>query len=126
MPWAVAAGELIAQEHKVSSKLELSLLGCRRTPVSWRISLTDTISRLALISGTRPRPWSMRRRSNWKLRPCGRFYCSWPPAAITFWAVPEYRNNLSSRWTDSASGESVEAQRSTSARRVAASICCHA
>ena len=96
----------------------LSLLACSRSAASWRISRTDTISRLPLISGTSPSAGSRRRRSNWKVRPCGRFCCNWPWLAITFCGVPESRSSLSSRWIDSASGASVEAQRSRSAWRV--------
>lgn len=62
-----------AQEHSASSKAQSSLLVCRRSSSSWRIMRMETISRLPLISGMNPRAGSKASRSNWKVRPCGRF-----------------------------------------------------
>lgn len=60
------------QAHKVSSNSAFSAALCTRSSSSRRIIRTDTIRRLALISGTKEELRSSRRRSKWKVRPCGR------------------------------------------------------
>ena len=61
------------QAHKVSSNAALSVQACRWQSSICSIKRTDTIRRLPLISGTSPRDGSMYSRSNWKVRPDGRF-----------------------------------------------------
>src|SRR5690606_27644152 len=51
--------------QSVSSKGVSCVLACRRSSASCRMSRTETMRRLPLISGTRPSLGSMRRRSSW-------------------------------------------------------------
>ena len=53
------------QAHKVSSKGASAAVSLGRLSVSPCINRTDTSSRFSDISGTSPRPPSMRRRSSW-------------------------------------------------------------
>jgi len=62
-----------AYAHRVSSNAASSLQACRRPSPSSRMSRTETIKRLPLISGIRFSAGSMRSRSSWKVRPWGRF-----------------------------------------------------
>ena len=62
-----------AYAHKVSSNAASSLHACKRPSASSRMSRTETIKRLPLISGIRFSAGSMRSRSSWKVRPWGRF-----------------------------------------------------
>lgn len=62
-----------AYAHRVSSNAASSLQACKRPSASNRISRTETIKRLPLISGIRFSAGSMRSRSSWKVRPWGRF-----------------------------------------------------
>ena len=59
--------------HKVSSNAASSLQACKRPSASSRMSRTETIKRLPLISGIRFSAGSMRSRSSWNVRPWGRF-----------------------------------------------------
>src|SRR3989344_5511901 len=73
-----------AQAQSVNSKLASVSDAILSLPsASGRIRRMDTIRRLALISGTRPRAGSMRRRSRWKLRESLRFCWYWPQGAAT-------------------------------------------
>ena len=62
-----------AYAHKVSSNAASSLQACKRPSASSRMSRTETIKRLPLISGIRFSAGSMRSRSSWNVRPWGRF-----------------------------------------------------
>ena len=66
-------GHAKAYAHRVSSNAASSLQACKRPSASSRMSRTETIKRLPLISGIRFSAGSMRSRSNWKVRPWGRF-----------------------------------------------------
>ena len=52
------------QEQSVSSNDTSALTACRRSSLSCRINLTETIKRLPLISGIKPKLGSIRSRSN--------------------------------------------------------------
>ena len=62
-----------AYAHRVSSNAASSLQACKRPSASSRMSRTETIKRLPLISGIRFSAGSMRSRNSWKVRPWGRF-----------------------------------------------------
>ncbi len=62
-----------AYAHRVSSNAASSLQACKRPSASSRMSRTETIKRLPLISGIRFSAGSMRSRSSWNVRPWGRF-----------------------------------------------------
>lgn len=69
----VVSWMLLAQAHSVNSNVASSDDACK-CPSSWgRIRRTETIRRLPLISGMQFCAGSMRRRSNWKVRPEGKF-----------------------------------------------------
>lgn len=63
----------LTHEHNVSSNAQSSLLACSRSSWAWRIIRIDTIRRLPLISGMTFREGAKDKRSNWKVRPCGKF-----------------------------------------------------
>ena len=50
----VDVGSVRHHEHRVNSKLQSSLVACRRLSASWRMKRIDTISRLPLISAAPP------------------------------------------------------------------------
>ena len=63
MPCSLTQGR--AQAHSVSSKAAFSVVDCRLPFSLGRTRRTETIKRLALISGISPESAWMRRRSNW-------------------------------------------------------------
>ncbi len=60
-------------EHRVSSKAQSSALECSLSSCSWRIIRMETMRRFPLISGMAFNAGSSDKRSNWNVRPCGKF-----------------------------------------------------